>query len=88
MGEEAYKGDCGIDQGFDEGGLVLNWLEIAVVIENERTGEGVEVVEELEEEAFCELKDIDDNVEFEVQVVCEEVELGIKMGVFYEELRE
>ena len=88
LGEEAYKGDYGIDQGFDEDGLVLNWLEIAVVNENERTGEGVAVVEELEEEAFCELKDIDDNVEFEVEVVCEEVELGIKMGVFYEELRE
>ena len=29
-----------------------------MVDENERTGEGVEVVEELEEEAFCELKDI------------------------------
>ena len=85
--EETYKGDCEIDQGFDEGGLVLNWLEIAVVNENERTWEGVEVVEELEEEAFCELKDIDDNVELEVEVVCEEAELGIKMGVFIEELR-
>ena len=87
LGEKAYKGDCGIDQGFDEGGLVLNWVEIAVVNENERTGEGVEVVEELEEEAFCELKDIDYNVELEVEVVCEEVELGIKMGVFIEKFR-
>ena len=44
--------------------------------------EVVEVVEELKEEAFCELKDIDDNVELEGEVVCEEVceevELGIK----------
>ena len=24
LGKEAYKEDCGIDQGFDEGGLVLN----------------------------------------------------------------
>ena len=56
--------------------------EVAVVDENERTGREVEVVEELEEEAFCELKDIDDNVELEGEVVyeevCEEVELGIK----------
>ena len=87
LGKEEYKGDCGIDQRFDKGGLVLNWLEIAVVNENERTGEGVEVVEELEEEAFCELKDIDDNVELEVDMVCEVVELGIKKGVFIEELR-
>ena len=83
LGEEAYKGDCGIDQGFDGSGLVLNWVEIAVVDENERTGEVVEVVEELEEEAFCELKDIDDNVELEGVVVCEEVELGIKNRSVY-----
>ena len=83
LGEEACRGDCGIDQGFDEGGFVLNWLEIAVVDENEWTGERVEVVEELEEEALCELKDIDDNVELEVEVVCEEVKLGIKNGGVY-----
>ena len=63
--------------------MVLNWLEIAVVDVNERTGEGVEVVKGLEEEAFCELKDIDDNVELEVEVVCEEVEFGIKNGGVY-----
>ena len=83
LGETAYKGNCEIEQGFDKGGLVLNWLEIAVVNENERTGEGVEVVEELEKEAFCELKDIDNNVELEVEVVCEEVELEIKNGGVY-----
>ena len=49
-----------------------------MVDENERTGEGVEVVEELEVEAFCELKDIDDNMQLEGEVVCEDVELGIK----------
>ena len=76
LGEEAYKEDCGIDWEFDKGGLVLNWLEVAVVDENERTGEGVEVVEELEVEAFCELKDIDDNVQLGGEVVCEDVELG------------
>ena len=56
--------------------------EVALVNENERTGKEVEVVEELEEEAFCEYKDIDDNVELEGEVVCgevcEKVELGIK----------
>ena len=52
--------------------------KVAGVNENERTGKGVEVVEELEEEAFCELKDIDDNMELEGEVVCEEVKLGIK----------
>ena len=56
--------------------------EVAFVDENERTGRGVEVVKELEEEAFCELKDIVDNMELEgevvCEVVCEEVELGIK----------
>ena len=46
--------------------------------ENERTGVGVEVVKELEEEAFCELKDIDDNEELEGEVVCKEVKFGIK----------
>ena len=63
--------------------MVLNLLEIALVNENERTEEGVELVEELEEEAFCELKDVDDNVELEVEVVCEEIELGIKNGDVY-----
>ena len=52
--------------------------KVAGVDENERTGKGVEVVEGLEEEAFCELKDIDDNMELEGEVVCEEVKLGIK----------
>ena len=59
-------------------GMLREGDEVAVVDENERTGKEVEVVEELEEEAFCELKDIDDNVELEGEVVCEEVELGIK----------
>ena len=45
------------------------------------------MVEELEEEAFCELKDIDDNVELEGEVVYEEIEVGIKMRGFVEELR-
>ena len=67
-----------------EGMLREDEGEVAVVDENERTGKEVEVVEELEEEAFCELKDIDDNVvqELEGEVVCEEVceevELWIK----------
>ena len=39
-----------------------------MVDENERTGEEVEEVEELEEEVFCELKDIDDIVELEGEV--------------------
>ena len=55
--------------------MVLNLLEIALVNENERT-------EELEEEAFCELKDVDDNMELEGEVVCEVVckedEVGLK----------
>ena len=62
--------------------MVLNLLEIALVNENERTEEGVELVEELEEEAFCELKDVDDNMELEGEVVCEVVckedEVGLK----------
>ena len=37
--------------------------------ENERTGKGVEVVEDLKEEAFCELKDIEDTVKVEGEVV-------------------
>ena len=65
-----------------EGMLREDDKEVAVVDENERTGKEVEVVKELKEEAFCELKDIDDNMELEGGVVCEEVceevELGIK----------
>ena len=65
-----------------EGMLREDEGEVALVDENERTGKEVEVVEELEEEAFCEMKDIDDNVELEGEVVygevCKEVELGIK----------
>ena len=50
-------------------------LEVSLVDENERTEKGME---EWEEEAFCELKDIDDKVELEGEVVCEEVKLGIE----------
>ena len=55
--------------------------EVVLVDENERTGEVVEVAEELEEEAFCELNDIDDNVELEGEVVCEEVCKEVKLGI-------
>ena len=54
-----------------------------MVDENERTRERVEEVEELEEEASCELKDIDDKVELEGEVVCEEFKRWIKNGVGY-----
>ena len=62
-------------------GMLREGDEVAVVDENERTGKEVEVVEELEEEAFCELKDIDDNVELEEEVVCEEVCEEVKLGI-------
>ena len=50
-----------------------------MVDENEGTGEGVH--QELEEEAFCDLKAIDDNVKFEEAVVCEVVRKDVKLGI-------
>ena len=63
--------------------------EVALVDENERTVKGVEVVEELEEKASCELKDIDDMImwSWKERWFVRRLSLGLKMRGFVEELR-
>ena len=53
-----------------------------------RTGKEVEVVEGgVGRRGIFELKDINDNMELEGEVVCEEVKLGIKIRGFFGEFR-
>ena len=62
--------------------------EVALVDENERTGKGVEVVEELEERASCELKDIDDMIMWSwKEKWFVRLSSGLKMRGVVEELR-